>query len=913
MPVFNAEQFVAEALTSVLVQTYRDLNVIVVDDGSTDRTVELVEGIARRDPRVELIRNEGIKGVVGALNTGLRHATGEFVARMDGDDVSLANRFAAQLAFLKAHPDVALCGSWVKTFGSNPGRIWRLPVEHEDIRAMMLFCGAIAHPSVMLRRQAFSALNLEYDQEFAWAEDFDLWERAARQLRFGNVAQILLRYRTHADNVGTKNAIAQQHNTKRVLRRQIEQLGIQPTEAEFELHWRLSSSRLDSSDSFVAQSKAWLDRILEANDRTRIYEPNALAGYLAHLTNNIRAYPRPYPSGGLRRMVARGRSLLRRGPGYLARAMRSFRNRILLRLGPEASDRIRHMAKVLTDRNRIRPLLDVTIPSALLLPALRGVHSLNQRRRWRPQIALRREVPQNCRIGIAVLVHERPEYLDACLDTLFQTNLHDHDVTFLLIDDGSRDPRVRQLMERPRDPSYKIVRRFMPKGPSNAGAAINRALKVLGDVGSFDIVGWSDPDALYHPEWLDTMLKVCLWARANHEWDVLGPFCCFNSSDEDFHRVIATHESPYGKYVVKHQMGMLNYFCFAADLEELGLFDESPDDETLMTRRLDRYGVRNFCTRTSYAEHIGQNSVLNKWRPTPVERAVFGLHLASAGWPEQLAHVESIGYYRDVKGSSTVGAEAESEVRLDVVYVVADADGGTLPVSVESVRRNLRHPIGDIFLISPRDSELETLARRLGCRYVREEEVLELRKSDIQYRDTAWDRSGWLFQQILKLGADSLVGTERFFVLDGDTILLKPQIVARHDSDLLLHTEHYHGPYIDAYRRLTRLEPKTRITSVAHQMLFNRARLAALKQRIEAVNGTSWSDAIITAADLSEHSGFSEYESYGQWCIATAGAQTLREFAFNLALPRRRLASLDELERGYADRHRSASFHWYHR
>jgi hypothetical protein len=109
------------------------------------------------------------------------------------------------------------------------------------------------------------------------------------------------------------------------------------------------------------------------------------------------------------------------------------------------------------------------------------------------------------------------------------------------------------------------------------------------------------------------------------------------------------------------------------------------------------------------------------------------------------------------------------------------------------------------------------------------------------------------------------------------------------------------------------MEPKTRITSVAHQMLFNRTKLGALKQRIEAVSGTSWSDAIITATDFSEHSGFSEYESYGQWCIATEGAQTLREFAFNLALPRRRLASLDELERAYADRHRSVSFHWYHR
>ncbi|MDD2366337.1 MAG: glycosyltransferase [Desulfuromonadaceae bacterium] len=239
----------------------------------------------------------------------------------------------------------------------------------------------------------------------------------------------------------------------------------------------------------------------------------------------------------------------------------------------------------------------------------------------------------NPSIGIVILVHERPEYLELCLDSLFTTNLHEYDVTFLIQDDGSSDSRVREIMEQTRNSQYKIFRSYSKKGHDSWGAAFNKAMRKLLELGNFDIVGSCDSDAYFHPEWLDSMMKVALWAKKYHKQHILGPFSCFNSSDYNFHRILGTYNSPAGKYVVKERMGGLVYFYFKTDFQNLGYFEESRDDETLMTRKMSRRRVRNFCTEISYVEHLGRESVLDAWRPKVVgNNAAFGVKLAREGW-----------------------------------------------------------------------------------------------------------------------------------------------------------------------------------------------------------------------------------------------------------------------------------------
>jgi glycosyltransferase involved in cell wall biosynthesis len=854
MPFKNRADLIGETIDSVLCQTWTDFELICISDGSTDESDDIVSSYAARDARVRLLLNETHPGVAGAANTGLAHARGEFVVRIDSDDIMLQNRIAVQSRFMDEHPEVAACGSWVQTFGEVAGTIWRLPVSHEEICVWMLFYGALANPAVIIRRQRFEELGLRYDDDFA-AEDYELWTRAARQIRLANIPRVLLRYRTHLASLSTTDRGRMLASARRVHQRQLRELGLAVSADELDLHWRISEYQFEKTPEFNNRAAEWFGKLEAANKTTGIFDCDQLAHFLSAKLDEIRA-------------VTPARSLL------------------------------------------VRAVVAVT-PSILLPSVRRSYRTGKAVFRQATGRALQDHLPRKYKIGMAILIHERPKYLEVCLDTLFQTNLHDYDVTFLLIDDGSQDPRIKELMEKPRDPKYKIVRRYASKTSNNWGAAFNRAIRELHRIDTFDVIGTSDSDALFHPEWLDRLMKVAIWAKANHAEHWLGPFSAFNSSDRDFHQWLGSYSSPHGDFVVKRRMGALNYLYFAKDLERLGLFEEHEEDEAAMTATFDRLDVRNFSTATSYVEHIGQDSVLNQWRPRPVRRAVYGLNLAPAGWPRQLETAETLGYYREVKGSTTVGAAIWSDVPLDIVFVAADQDLEVLPLAVEGVRRNLRHPIKDIAVVAPAESRVKQLAREIGCRYVCENDVIPIRTQDIKYAVRGVDRSGWLLQQLLKLGADAIVRTDRYLVVDADTILIKPQIFVAGGSDVLLHTEEYHHTYFSAYEYLVNSEVKTRVSSVAHQMLFNRPRLARLKPRMEQVGNAPWYMSVINASDLTEFSCFSEYETYGQWCIANYPKTTHREFAFNKSLSRRLMSSVEVIMQQYAPDFRSVSFHWH--
>ncbi len=907
MPFKNRADLIGETIDSVLSQTWTDFELICISDGSTDESADIVRNYAARDARVQLWSNENQAGISGAANTGLAHARGEFVARIDSDDIALQNRIAVQVRFMDEHAEVAVCGSWVQTFGIWGEHIWRLPVSHEEICVRMLFYGALANPSVMIRRKVFADHLLYHDEAYQSAKDYELWTRAARKVRLANVPRVLLRYRTHLASLSTTDRSRMVASVRRVHQRQLRELGLTASADELDLHERISESQFEQTVEFRNRAAEWFEKLKAANAATGIFDRDQLARFLSAKLGEISAaMPVPATAGTVPPPPKRRLATLRRAlkailpPTVTAGLVRSIH--------------IVHRAfTCLRDRSLwVRAAVALTPP--ILLPLVRRGYrtgkAVLQRATGR---ALQRRLPERYKIGMAVLIHERPRYLEVCLDTLFQTNLHGYDVTFLLIDDGSQDPRIKELMEKPRDPKYKIARHYAPKTLNSWGAAFNQAIRELRRIGKFDVIGTSDSDALFHPEWLDQLMKVAIWAKAKHAEHRLGPFSAFNSSDRDFHQWLGSYATPHGNFVVKKRMGALNYLYFAKDLERLGLFEEHEEDETAMTATFDRLGVRNFSTATSYVEHIGQDSVLNQWRPTPVRRAVYGLNLAPAGWPRQLEAAETLGYYREVKGSTTVGADIWSDVPLDIVFVAADQDLAVLPLAVEGVRRNLRHPIKDIAIVAPAESRMKKLAREIGCRYVCESDVIPLRKRDIKYTVEGVDRSGWLLQQFLKLGADAIVDTDRYLVVDADTILIKPQIFLVGGSDVLLHTEEYHHPYFSAYEFLVNSGVKTRVSSVAHQMLFNRSRLASLKSRMEQVGNAPWCMSIINAADLTDLSCFSEYETYGQWCIANYPETTHREFAFNKSLSRSLMSPIDVIMQQYARDYRSVSFHWYYK
>lgn len=199
MPCYNNALYVAEAIESMLNQTFTDFELIVLDDCSTDNSREVIESFT--DKRIVYHRNEQNLGLANNLNVGLDLACGEFIARMDGDDISLPERLQIQVDFLDNNPDVDLCSCGLEKFGKETD-IWIRETDPEQVKITMMFFSPILHASSVWRREKFEKHGLRYNQDAFPAEDYDLWARAvASGLKLVNVPQVLYKYRIHGVQV----------------------------------------------------------------------------------------------------------------------------------------------------------------------------------------------------------------------------------------------------------------------------------------------------------------------------------------------------------------------------------------------------------------------------------------------------------------------------------------------------------------------------------------------------------------------------------------------------------------------------------------------------------------------------------------------------------------------------------------
>ena len=270
MPVYNGEEYVAEAVRSVLAQTFTDFELTVIDDGSTDHTGEVLAGFS--DARLHVIRFPEHRGLVPALNAGICESESELIARMDADDLCTPQRFERQVAFLDTHPEIGICGTWARTFGHRSG-VHRLPVEPEHVRARLFFGGAMDHPSLMMRRAFLEQHSLAYNDEFTHCEDFDFLSRAAELTKLANLPEFLLLYREHNQQVSEVYKRAQRHTEARLMVRQLRLLMPDVTRKEEDFHVDLARGNVNVSS--LAQAEQWLLRLEQANHKSARYDVRA--------------------------------------------------------------------------------------------------------------------------------------------------------------------------------------------------------------------------------------------------------------------------------------------------------------------------------------------------------------------------------------------------------------------------------------------------------------------------------------------------------------------------------------------------------------------------------------------------------------------------------------------------------------
>ena len=233
MPAYNSEKYIAEAIESILNQTFTDFEFIILNDGSTDNTAKIIKEYAKKDKRIKLIDNKKNQGLVSILNQGLDLARGEYIARMDSDDISLPTRFEKQIKYMDTHPECGVLGTWFQCFCNSdakvrhPERIKILNILHDQ---------HVGHPTVMLRKSVMDKYGFYYDTNYKYAQDFELWSRMVYFTEIHNLPEILLHYRMADLSISVAHATEQQGFAKRVKQNILDKITDDPVKQQMILN-----------------------------------------------------------------------------------------------------------------------------------------------------------------------------------------------------------------------------------------------------------------------------------------------------------------------------------------------------------------------------------------------------------------------------------------------------------------------------------------------------------------------------------------------------------------------------------------------------------------------------------------------------------------------------------------------------
>jgi glycosyltransferase involved in cell wall biosynthesis len=231
MSVYNGEKYLGQAINSILNQTYSNFEFIIINDGSTDRTKEILESYT--DSRIKIIHQKNM-GLIGSLNRGLSLSKGKYIARQDADDAAFEHRFEEQIRFLENSPETVLVGSscsQINEEGEEIG-IVHYPTTDTEIRWKLLFKNPFWHPTIMIRADILRREGLQYDDRALYVEDYDLWSRTTQYGKCANIKMPLIQYRIHSKQITRQYREEQEARSRFVSRQNIKRLGIEITDDE---------------------------------------------------------------------------------------------------------------------------------------------------------------------------------------------------------------------------------------------------------------------------------------------------------------------------------------------------------------------------------------------------------------------------------------------------------------------------------------------------------------------------------------------------------------------------------------------------------------------------------------------------------------------------------------------------------
>ncbi|PEL82492.1 glycosyltransferase family 2 protein [Bacillus wiedmannii] len=223
MPVYNGEEYLQDAIDSILNQTFNDFELLIINDGSIDGSLDIVNSY--QDPRIKLVNNESNLKLIKTLNKGLRLASGKYIARMDSDDTCHPRRLEIQVGMLDRNPEIAVCGTGMKVIGKKYARPFLVKGE-KTIKNYLAVKNCMAHPSIMMRKDIIEKYNYFYDEQFIHAEDYELFQRISENHKVININKPLLNYRLSASGISRVYEKEQEEMVGKIANLAFEKLGI---------------------------------------------------------------------------------------------------------------------------------------------------------------------------------------------------------------------------------------------------------------------------------------------------------------------------------------------------------------------------------------------------------------------------------------------------------------------------------------------------------------------------------------------------------------------------------------------------------------------------------------------------------------------------------------------------------------
>lgn len=276
MPVYNGVKYLKQAIDSILNQTYTDFELIIIDDGSTDTSVDLIKSY--RDPRIKLFQNNLNRGLAFSRNRAIEQSKGKYIAILDSDDIAYPERIKKQLDFLEKNPDYVMIGSWIDIIDENDQVSEdgvKLLVENDLLRTQLFFSNHFAQSSLLIRRSVFEEFS--YNESYIQAEDYFLWVQIASKYKVANLQESLVQYRVHQESITMSKFEDQENCVKQIFVYQLSQLGLNDLKNdEIELHYKLLRYKYDAKLLNWVELKRilkWILKLQKQNNKYKIYVP----------------------------------------------------------------------------------------------------------------------------------------------------------------------------------------------------------------------------------------------------------------------------------------------------------------------------------------------------------------------------------------------------------------------------------------------------------------------------------------------------------------------------------------------------------------------------------------------------------------------------------------------------------------